>query len=350
MSGAFVVAERLVVTFTDKAGVHDWVLDKEDVIKVGGKTFLGLRHSDRGFAKFVGAASNQSNPLKPYVWLDELRALRNSAVNTLLEAAATERDPTHVSGKKTVRSKYESNLPRTIKVKLPIVELNDTTVGPLEVTMKCAVNPLNVIVLEASVENLAYVRAAMQASKVEGDEAPRKRPRHTDRLSTTTGVHGVFRKGRDRIFTKYKSEGKEKSMTMKRPDSADDAGTICRQLKARVIKVEDDDADDGGKPGDECANENESAENADDGIKAEEIDNPPEVVKAELADEGAVQSATAAASSGHADPVTCPQTAVDNDDEPLQCLVATPSKASVAMKGESPGLNERWGHIFKRKG
>lgn len=239
--GGVVVSQRTVISWRNNKTVKHWVIEPSDLEEIDGVQFLMLNHSNRGFASFANANLSSSAPLKGYTWLDSFKALRNQSVDALLDAAAHDTDPSHVAGKKTMRHKYANSIPKTCVVKVPAVEHDGVTAGPLNVTVVSETNPMKNCSLESTSANLHYVRIAMQADKPDGtaELVPRARPKHSEYLRTRTGVSGVVKKG-TRISASYEHDGKRKAVTTKGVQNATGLADACRALKKKCVDIAND--------------------------------------------------------------------------------------------------------------
>jgi hypothetical protein len=251
---AVTVQTRLVVeyrdTTSDASKASQWCPPLSNVTEIDGNQYVTVGYSgDRGFARFCGGDVKLSNPLKFHTWLEDAIKSRNDAVAIVLDKVAEEKLLGYVKGQ-TIRNKrkhFAEFVPEVVKVTFPAVKFEGTEVGPCEFNVKFEFEPNVSFAFECTELAVGYVRVAMLASK--GASTERARLKHDARLSTRTGVSGVWGAGKGRIKTNVQgADGKKSVKTKKCPDQ-DDASdnqlaVLCKNMKERTqhapVKVETD--------------------------------------------------------------------------------------------------------------
>lgn len=231
-------------------------------------------------------------------------------------------NPAHADNQKALRSKHIQKLPRHIQVPFNEINVGELKAEARNICVATAVLPNMAVAIEATPENLSYMKVAMQASKTdEPEEAPRKRPLHSERLSSTTGVRGVYRKSAKRLCFRYQnSDGlyKEKSMKAPASGSVEDLKGASERLRAVANGEEcseSEASDDGGAGG------HSSAESAND-------KNLVDAVSGNGVEDAVAGNVAESSVTG---------------DERVNTEVVTTAEVSVAVSG----LGSKWRHIFK---
>jgi hypothetical protein len=170
-----------------------WVVNKDVIVQHEGVTMIGLTYKDRGFAKFVGADLSITNPMRLYTWLDELKQLRNNITTQHIIAAQSESDGFRVGGRLN-RQKFITKVPQTVTIELPSFNVGSDHIDAISLKIKAEVCCATPVSVEFTTDSITYVRHAMNASKLDPNddgEAPRKRSKHADRMSTLIGSKGA---------------------------------------------------------------------------------------------------------------------------------------------------------------
>ena len=244
--------------------------------------------------------------------------------DALLDKIATEKDITHTPGKKLKnRQAFAEFLPNTVEVRFPAVAYGGEEVGPLSIRMTADLDWRAGVKVEVKPEVFAYVRAAMIASKTAtsgvAKAAPRARPSHADRFTTTTGIKGVFwvkqRKCMQRKFKNSDGRTEWKHKKLAQHMCADDAAATKDQ--AELLKHLDPNA------GTDAAVE----EGVDDGSKA---------------DGDAPANAAGDADAG--------ESSSSHDGAALSTLKrASSSSASSGPPTKIASISAAWQNVFKKR-
>ena len=309
------------IKLTPTSKTTNWLLDAGDVISLEGVTMVALTHSsDRGFAKFIGADMNASNPLRLYTWLDSLKQLRNEAVTQLLRTAQADADGFRDGGR-LHRNKYASKIAQTVTVQLPGLTDGSDQINGISLKLKTEVVSSTPVFVECTPDTLAYIRHAMIASKLDpnvSDGVPRKRSKHDDRMSALVGTKGalsIVKRGRQRVGATSKDEDgrthtKSYATNSRDPDELKHAFELAIAPPDALVKME--------LPPDEDANAAH--------------DDAPDASDNEAAD----RVGTA---------VTITSNARDADADPQVSCASSSASSSVAPAS----LHSKWGHIFTMK-
>ena len=238
---AVTVETRLVIEYREKARDvskrSQWIPPHSNVTEIDGIQYVTVGYSgDRGFARFCGGDSSLSNPLKFHTWLHDAETLRNDAAKIVLDKVAEEKLLGHVHGQPIKnKRKLAEFLPEALKVKFPAMKFEDTGVGPCEFNVKFEFDSNVSLAFESTELAIGYVRVAMLASQKIAQT--RARIKHEARLSTRTGVKGVWGAGKGRIKMNVRgADGKKIVKTQKCPDLEEEDDVpgltvLCKTMK-----------------------------------------------------------------------------------------------------------------------
>jgi len=211
------VGKRVVVEGGHLKDGQLWV--PKVVHSIDGNEFIELHARDNSFAKYCGLNAWTGNAL-----LEHLREIRNKAVDAEMLRILKDEDPMIQASSlpKRARAQFDaSKLPPVVVLDMPSVSAKGETVGATRITCTSETAMQRVVSMEATVAALDYIRVAAQAID-EGDtncvlvlDAPMKRPRRTERITTTNKrVKPDYR--RSSLFVLYKKEdGKESKHYLK---------------------------------------------------------------------------------------------------------------------------------------
>ena len=214
-----------------------WIV--HGVEQLEGRDFAPLDKRDTGLSRFVLGVS-QKNPLKDYLFFDELRQQRNQLTLELIRPTKTGSQAWRKAKMAVQVGVQESEV---VELPRPAIEVNGETMEATVVRVKRPQSFNERVLVEFDANTLRYVRLAILAGGKRADA--RTRPM---RIDTGAGPRVRWIQGRAAYLARREG-GAHKHFKVKSIDGADDIEDRHAVKKARAMRWADGISDLSGSDG-----------------------------------------------------------------------------------------------------